>query len=156
MNFSLSFTNNFQDCPNFQKCRHCQVLLFSCPPLQIFWTVLFSLQCMLPIYYFPNTYVVWIVWFSLQCIVPCWWYLLGWQTKPLDYSHSFIADYTRRYYNLSITVLSMYNMKYRPVDVLSPVVLSSWTYSANSLLKNPSRELPRTIRGGLLPRTLCC
>jgi hypothetical protein len=48
--------------------------------------------------------------------------LLGLQTKPLDYSHSFIADYTRRYYNLSITVLSrrMYNMKYRPVDVLSP------------------------------------
>jgi hypothetical protein len=48
--------------------------------------------------------------------------LLGLQTKPLDYSHSFIADYTRRYYNLSITVLSrrIYNMKYRPVDVLSP------------------------------------
>jgi hypothetical protein len=40
--------------------------------------------------------------------------LLGLQTKPLDYSHSFIADYTRRYYNLSITILSrrMYNMKY--------------------------------------------
>jgi hypothetical protein len=28
--------------------------------------------------------------------------------------------------------------------------------SANSLLKNSSRELPRTIRGGLLPRTLSC
>jgi hypothetical protein len=47
--------------------------------------------------------------------------LLGLQTKLLDYSHSFIADVTRRYYNLSITVLSrrIYNTKYRPVDVLS-------------------------------------
>jgi hypothetical protein len=42
--------------------------------------------------------------------------LVGSQTKPLNLLHSFIADYTRRYYNRSITVLSrlIYNLKYRP------------------------------------------
>jgi hypothetical protein len=69
--------------------------------------------------------------------------LVGSQTKPLNLSHYFIADYTRRYYSRSITVLSrlIYNLKYRPVDVLSSALIdlsaltecSSRRLAANSL-----------------------
>jgi hypothetical protein len=35
--------------------------------------------------------------------------LVGLQTKPLNYSQAFIADYTRRYYNRSVTNTSLTN-----------------------------------------------
>jgi hypothetical protein len=35
--------------------------------------------------------------------------LVGLQTTPLNLSHSFIADYTRRYYNRSVTNSSLTN-----------------------------------------------
>jgi hypothetical protein len=42
-------------------------------------------------------------------IEPCWRYLLGLQTTPLNYSQAFIADFTRRYYNRSVTNSSLAN-----------------------------------------------
>jgi hypothetical protein len=68
-------------------------------------------------------------------IVPCWRYLLGLQTTPFNLSHSFIVDYTHRYYSRSITVLSrrIYNLKYRPVDVLYPQRLTANWLSATLL-----------------------
>jgi hypothetical protein len=59
-------------------------------------------------------------------IVPCWRYLLGLRTTPLNRSHSFIADFTGRYYNLSLHRVQIPpDVSEQPLDVLSSRRLAS-------------------------------
>jgi hypothetical protein len=46
--------------------------------------------------------------------------LVGLQTTPLNLSHSFIADYTRRYYNRSVTNSSLTNCVEHSLFPLAP------------------------------------